>query len=295
VSQLHVVVQYNERRITLSAGDVIGRLWSADLCLNDPAISELHAYLSLRDGALTLLPLRGSLRLYGTQVRAVSLTAGQRIEFGPGIHLDVLDVIVPDHLVELQVGSHTHSLLTDVVSVLANEMTAGREHPKAVATVWNSGEQWFARAGHAPPMAIDIDTPVVVAGVLLCLRHTSLQAATVAETTGAGRARPLHIEAQYDSVLIHRPAHPIARFSGIAARIVTTLAEFGGPVHWEVAANEVWIHITERDKLRRRWDRGLSSLRRKLAIAGVRTDLVRTQAGQVELVLAPEDELTVRG
>jgi hypothetical protein len=144
-------------------------------------------------------------------------------------------------------------------------------------------------------MAIDIDTPVVVAGVLLCLRHTSLQAATVAETTGAGRARPLHIEAQYDSVLIHRPAHPIARFSGIAARIVTTLAEFGGPVHWEVAANEVWIHITERDKLRRRWDRGLSSLRRKLAIAGVRTDLVRTQAGQVELVLAPEDELTVRG
>ncbi len=295
MTQLQAVLQYNDQRLALSAGDIIGRLWSADLFVNAPAISELHAYLSIRDGALTLLPLRGSVRLHGMLVRTLALTAGQRIELAPGIYLDVVEVIVPDHIMELQVGKRTHPLLADVVSVLANESVVEPDHVDAVATVWNNGEQWFARAGTEPPVSVAIDAQVTVAGLDICLRRTSLDAATVAGTTGAGGARPLRIEAQYDSVLIHRPSLPIARFSGIAARIVTTLAELGGPVHWEVAANEVWIHIVERDKLRRRWDRGLLSVRSKLAMAGVRTDLVRTQGGQVELVLAPDDELNIRG
>ena len=135
MTQLQAVLQYNDQRLALSAGDIIGRLWSADLFVNAPAISELHAYLSIRDGALTLLPLRGSVRLHGMLVRTLALTAGQRIELAPGIYLDVVEVIVPDHIMELQVGKRTHPLLADVVSVLANESVVEPDHVDAVAKI----------------------------------------------------------------------------------------------------------------------------------------------------------------
>ena len=42
----------------LEHGDLIGRLWSAALVIDDPRISEAHALVSLREGGFWLLSLR---------------------------------------------------------------------------------------------------------------------------------------------------------------------------------------------------------------------------------------------
>ena len=42
---------------TLCAGDIVGRIWSAALRIDDPDISEAHALLSLRGEGLWLLAL----------------------------------------------------------------------------------------------------------------------------------------------------------------------------------------------------------------------------------------------
>lgn len=47
-------------------GDVVGRLWTAALQLDDGRVSEAHAMVSLREGQLQLLPLRGALAVGGT-------------------------------------------------------------------------------------------------------------------------------------------------------------------------------------------------------------------------------------
>lgn len=49
----------------LGHGDLIGRLWSAALCLSDPRVSEAHAMVSLREGQLRLLALRGLFAIDG--------------------------------------------------------------------------------------------------------------------------------------------------------------------------------------------------------------------------------------
>ena len=46
-------------------GDLIGRLWRADLSIDDPAVSEAHALVTLRGGALKIRRLGGPLRVSG--------------------------------------------------------------------------------------------------------------------------------------------------------------------------------------------------------------------------------------
>ena len=60
----------------LGHGDVIGRLESAALHLSDPRISEAHAMVSLRGGALKLVALRGRLVVDGAALRDVELVPG---------------------------------------------------------------------------------------------------------------------------------------------------------------------------------------------------------------------------
>jgi hypothetical protein len=49
--------------LELEPGDVIGRSWKAALWLQDPRVSECHAAVSLRDGGLRLIALRGRFSL----------------------------------------------------------------------------------------------------------------------------------------------------------------------------------------------------------------------------------------
>jgi hypothetical protein len=99
------------REVVLRAGDLIGWHRLAQLRLNTEAeIAELHAYISLRERHLTLLPLRGEVRMWDsladkplwTPVESLKLAPGQEVALGSGVHLLVDDVQVPDRLLAIE-------------------------------------------------------------------------------------------------------------------------------------------------------------------------------------------------
>jgi pSer/pThr/pTyr-binding forkhead associated (FHA) protein len=69
------------RVVDLGPGDIIGRLETATLRINEPQLSEAHALVSLRGEQLVLLALRGVVSVGG---RPVSSAAGaSRDRLGP--------------------------------------------------------------------------------------------------------------------------------------------------------------------------------------------------------------------
>ena len=80
----------------LGHGDIIGRLWTAALSIDDARISEAHAMVSLRGDELKLLGLRGRFALSDRPLSEVLLCAGQRIALARGYAIDVVDVVLPE-------------------------------------------------------------------------------------------------------------------------------------------------------------------------------------------------------
>ena len=120
----------------------------------------------------------------------------------------------------------------------------------------------------------------------------SLLEASSPATRAGGVRPPITIEAQFDTVHIHRDRVPALRLSGIAARIVSELVVFDGPVSWHVVAGEIWKDETERILLRRKWDISLARLRKKLRDSGLPPDLVRAdRTGNVELTMELGDKV----
>lgn len=82
--------------VVLGHGDLIGRLATAAVSLDDARISEAHAIVSLRGGAMRLLALRGRFRVHGKQRAEVVLAPGLDVELARGIVLHVDEVSLPD-------------------------------------------------------------------------------------------------------------------------------------------------------------------------------------------------------
>jgi hypothetical protein len=102
----HVVFQRLDGTVvSVPAGGVLGRLPGAALRVEGPAISEVHAYVSLRGAAMHLLALRGPLEVDGQSVTDVELEPGQVVALSPQVVLQVDDVVLPPEvLVVLDLG-----------------------------------------------------------------------------------------------------------------------------------------------------------------------------------------------
>ena len=272
----------------LFPGDVIGRLWRADLQLNHPAVSELHAYLSHRDGRLWLLPLRGTLTVYGMASREVALRAGLEVGIAPGVTLVVEEVSLPSELPALRIDQGLHPLQRDRFSIGPQ----GLEPPGGPVACWTTGDEWFVQAD-GDPIRLDPGEPVEIGGHRVALVDVRAPMAEAARTEGRTDAAPLRLVAQFETVRIHRKGSTAVLISGLQARALSLLAEYGGPVHWELVARELWRNVDDAMQLRRRWDRVLWALRRRLRAEGLRSDLVLTQKGQVELALAEHDVVEI--
>lgn len=277
------------REHVLGHGDLIGRVWSAALCLDDARVSEAHAMVSLRGAELRMLALRGMLALGGTLLREVTLEPGQRVALARGVGLDVLAVQVPERVMALRLGAAAPTPLAGVCSLMPGAtptLRAGvRQGARAVFHLAADG--WQVRVGDSvSPLQPGWTLPGVdVEAVWL-------------RPTGAGQATraldqldaPLRLVLRYDTVLSHRSGEPILRLTGRAARLVSELGSIGAPVHWEPLARQVWTDDIDTPALRRRFDMMLSRIRRKLSDAGVTPDLVRSdRSGLFELVLRPQD------
>jgi len=282
--------------VLLRPGMLIGRMHSAGLRLDHPAISEAHALVSLRSGHLKLLALRGMLALDGIASSEVTLAPDITIQLAHGLALEVLDVLVPPQVLAFRLGEgppaplmgSVHSILPDSLEVVPRFL------PEAAAYIWSTQEGWLAKVGTCAPVPFGPDVPLTVEGRTLTGVLTSLDTTDQQTTRATGRLHtPLNIVTHYDTVHLHRKGCPTLTLSGNAARIISELIEVGAPVDWNSVALAIWREPVEPYLLRQRWDRSLAKLRAKLRTAGVRLDLLRSDGtGNIELVLLPGDTVS---
>lgn len=292
-----VLHQASVGAVRLEPGDLVGRMRSAGMRLDHPHVSEAHAYLSLRDGALRLLALRGVLALDGQVVREVRLAPGQRIGLALALELDVVEVRNPERLLALAwPGRPPEVLAGGVVSLVPGIGPVGRIVPDAPVHLWTDGSGWVvAQGGRSRPLrAGDL---LQIAGETVAVVDVPVGGAD-AETVPGGRLdEPLCIEGYYDAVHIHRQGRPSVVLAGAAGRLMAELGAIGQPVHWTEMGRALWPDDDDDPaRLRKRWDLTLLRIRRRLARAAIRTDLVLPDgAGKVQLLLGPGDRWVDRG
>jgi hypothetical protein len=283
---------------TLAPGDLIGRLTSAALCLDDARVSEAHALVSLRGAELQLLALRGMFAVDGAPSSKLSLAAGQRITFADGLDLEVLAVTLPESLDALAGDGLDPQILGGVTALYAGPppRVAPGSALDADAWLWSTGDGWRLRVGPGSPRDLGPGEAFEVAGRRFHLVAVRVERAGVDATVASGRVgEELHLTTAWDTVQLRRAGQPTILLSGVGARIVSALAEVRVALSWEALARDLWPSDPDRASLRRRFDVALVRLRARLRASGVRADLVRTTGGGlVELVLYPGDTVEER-
>ncbi|RME25641.1 MAG: hypothetical protein D6798_08495 [Deltaproteobacteria bacterium] len=278
--------------VELGHGDLIGRLRSAALPIADGRISEAHAMVSLRGQDLKLLALRGRFAVDGKPGQAVVLTAGQRIALAEGLSLVVEQVALPDAVFGVEGDGLPPVVVTGTSSLLTRPRPelVPRFLPTAPAHLWNDGEDWvLSHAGHTRSVRAGDEWVVDgrrFRGAAVALRRAGR---SVTRLDGAF-SRPLRVVARFETVHVMPDRGPPLALSGLAARLLSELVAFDGPVAWQVLARELWPVEDDEHLLRRKLDVNLSRLRRRLREASIRSDLVRSDGkGHVELFLHDGD------
>ncbi len=286
-------------RAELGPGDLIGRMSTAALFLDDPRVSEAHAMVSLRHGELYLLALRRMVACRGRPVSEVLLEPGLEIELAHRLVMSVEEVTRPERVPALEAEGMGTRSLGPVASILLGPplRVTARFVPGASAHLWSTGDEgWRLRVADRPVRVVRHGDQFIVGDVRFRLTAMMLGSAGQVSTQGAGGiGEPLHLIAHYETVEFHRPGRPAVTVAGVGARLISELVALNGPVPWEVVARELWSDDVEPGELRRRWDVTLCRLRNRLRDEGLRGDLLRSGGGgQVQLVLYEGDRVDDR-
>lgn len=278
-------------RASLTHGDLVGRLETAALHLDDPRVSEAHAMVSLRGAVMKLIALRGRIAVDGHALRDVELTPGLVVQLAAELALVVERVVLPDEVVGIAVGGGAVRVVSSVCSVVGDALKVGYV-PDAAAWVWPSGGTLALRWPNGDDAVLTVGSDVAVGDAVLCVRAIDMGRGRSFATTDHGRApevSPIEVVARYTSVHVRRAHLPTVVIAGLAARVVSELVAAGVPMPWAALAHELWPEVPDED-LRARWDVTMSRLRKKLVAAGLRPDLVRSDGhGNLELCLGPGD------
>jgi hypothetical protein len=292
MSSAHVVLRAPDGSMhRLFPGDLVGRVWTAALVVDDARVSEAHALVSLRDGALVLLGLRRLLRLDGRDVQQIALAPGQVVELAEGVPLAVEDVVLPEVVLALEgaglgrrVLSGTAFLRLGPPAELLPRYTAD-----ARVQLWFTGGGWRGRTDGGAPYDVAAGDEILVGDRVFRVVEVRLREAE-RRGTEVGTQAALRIVARHVTAHLMREGQPTCVLTGVPGRVVSELAVMGVPVPWESVAAAVWPDEDDRNALRRRWDVHLGRLRAKLRAVGIREDLVRSDGkGNLELVLGPHD------
>lgn len=281
---------------TLGHGDLVGRLASAALPLPDGRVSEAHAMVSLRDGGLVLLSLRGQLSVDGRVVQQVPLSPGLRVSLAPEVTLEVAEVWMPASVLGVEGATLPRQILPSVVSFLAlpsPRVVRGWKEP-AAAHAWNDGDAWTLRVdGTARPLRAGDTLPLGTE----TLRFVELPVGEAGPSATRQRLdAPLRLVNHHDTLHIHRDGRPAVVLGGRPARLIGELVACDAPVGWAALAEALWPEASDDPALlRSRLDVVLTRVRAKLRAVGIRTDLVSTDgAGTVALVLNADDRVEDR-
>ena len=227
----------------LCPGDLIGRLETAALHIDDARISEAHALVSLRGRELKLLALRGMFAVRGKPVSEVVLQPGLCIEPARGLELTVVEVVLPDHVLALEGDGLARQVLTGTCSLYTDPRPSLVPRYKGDAQVhlWNTGEGWRLRIRGGAARLLEVGVEFEVDQRTFKTVAVALEeAARNATRLEGGIQKPLTIIASYDTVHLHRAEAPTLALDGISARIVSELVAFDGPCAWDVLAREIW-------------------------------------------------------
>jgi len=281
----------------IAPGGIIGRLPSAALYLDDPRVSEAHALVSLRGGALVMLALRGRLKVGGERVARVKLREGLVVGLVSGLALTVTELVLPAEVPAVRLGEGPLQTLAGAVySALAGPppaLVTGYQ-PGAAAHLWAAADGWrFRVAGEPDARPLVPGEALAVGGApLTVVARPSRLAGTNATSQAAEDAARLTLIARYETAHLHDDQGRSLRLPGIAARIVSELVQYNAPAPWEMVARTIWPDGRDRHALRQVWDRQLVLLRRRLRGAGLRPDVVRPDGcGNIELYLLPGDRV----
>lgn len=276
--------------ITLRDGSWIGRSPRGDVQLNDPGISEMHAMVSHRDPDVRLLGLRGRFIVDSAPVADVALEVGMQVRLSATIVMEVMAIRRPQAVLALRSSAGLHRLagVTSVLPGSPRQVRAGW-HPRAEFWVWPSGDGWFWGRDKPAPVVPGLRLGCGTLVAELTPLYQTL------ETNAALAIGPdLTIETFFDTVHVHRSTQATVAISGRGARVISELAATRCPVGWESLAAKFWPDASSMQQ-RKRWDAVLYRLRRQLAEAGVRSDLLRADGtGLLELVLHPGDRVIDR-
>ena len=272
----------------LYPGDLIGRSWRAELSIVDPSESEFHAAISLRNGEIRIRKLGGPLRVHGMAATEVVAKAGIRIGLSSEAFVDVVEVRLPEQLSALQLDGGRPQPLVASRHGLTEAGSVVPASDAADALVWTDGDQWLLSDG-GTVLPLD-EGQTDWRGRELTLIQVSVAAGEVLPTRRLERYVPVRLTARYNTVQIHQEGEPVLILAGQLARLLTEVAQLG-PAPWHVVAGEMWPRLRDRMVLRKRWDKVLARVRHKLREARVRTDLLRSTGGQVELLVMPGDTI----
>jgi len=283
--------------VHLGPGDVIGRMWTAALRIDDPGVSEAHALISLRGHTLKLLALRGRFLIDDQPATEAELVAGQAIRLSRETSLSVVSVSLPESVLAVEGDGLPQQILAGTCALWLRpspRLVRGYDH-RADAQLWTSGEAWRLRLSGQPPQPLRAgDRWSIGEHAFRAVGIPLSQAGQDQTMLQKGVDAPLSIVAHYDTVQIRREGLPPTQLSGQAAVVISELVAADGPISWEALAREIWRHEKSRHQLRRKWDVCLLRLRRRLADAKVRADLIQVGSGQVELILLPGDTVEDR-
>jgi len=280
----------------LGHGDLIGRLWSAALCISDGRLSEAHAMVSLRGQELKLLALRGRFAVAGRSLSTLVLRPGQQILLAEGLLLGVEYVQLPTSVLGIEGDGLPRQVLSGVCSLLT------RPRPElvprfidAAAHIWTDGEDWMIKFdGHARPLRPG-DTWEQDGRQFKAVATALAAAGQAATRLDGGVHRVLRVVAHFNTAHIHPEGAPPLALSGLSARLLSEIVTFDGPVPWTVLARELWPAEDDPLTLRRKLDINLFRLRKKLRKASIRPDLVRADGfGHIELFLQDGDRIEDR-
>ena len=302
--QAHVDIELHEahgtRRVRVHAGDLIGRVPSAAVLVDDPQVSEAHALVTMRRGRFVLLCLRRRVEVDGQPARDVELRTGLDVGLSATTRMRVLDVHIPPDVLGVESEGIGQRVLGPVASFSGGVQPVfwGRFELSADAHVWSLGGRWRVRLRGENARELRAGDTIELDGA--SFRFVALDTRTApppSSQSGDGSFVPLRIITHYDGVEIHRDDHPLLILNGLGARVIAELAAFDAPVPWTLVAREVWAlkEVEDLQLLRHRWDMTLNRLRKKLDAAEVRSSLVRSdRMGCVQLVLQPDDTLEDR-
>ena len=216
-------------RITLFHGDLIGRLWSAALRLDDARISEAHAMVSCRGREMKLLALRGRFAVGGVPVKEAVLRPGLEVHLAPGLVVEVLDVTTPGAVLRLSAPGVPERDVAGVLTLYGGVEPRVRAgwRPDGHGWIWPTGDGWMRSGEPATPLQ-DGDT-WDLGGTAFSVRLAEGEPGVAPTVRDVSSGEPLTVVARYDTVHVQRRASPVLVLTGRSARLVSEARSLPAP------------------------------------------------------------------